>query len=387
MLPDPTLDGTVKGWPDLGCRASEIAGRGLHVDDLGTPALLLRETALAGNVAAMAEWCASRGVLLAPHVKTTMAPRLMQRQLAAGAWALTVANVRQARVALAAGARRVVIANQVPGAGDLAWICTQGGEAEILFCIDSAAGVARAEAAHEAGGGPPLQALLEAGYDDGRCGVRSTAEAVEVAEAIAASPHLTLRGVEGFEGQSEAPQAVLEGMAEAARAVAALVGDDPVLTAGGSAYFDLVLDVFGPAADQLGWTLCLRSGCYVTHDHGRYADAAERWPADAPRFEPALELRASVLSRPQPDRLILDIGRRDVSFDAGLPIVLDRDDLTVVALNDQHAHVRVDRGSDAAVGDVVRLGISHPCTTFDRWSVLALVDDDERVLEGVATCF
>jgi len=387
MLPDPTLDGTVKGWPALGCRASEVAGRGLHVDDLGTPALLLRETALAGNVAAMAHWCASSGVVLAPHVKTTMAPGLMERQLTAGAWALTVANVRQARVALEAGARRVLLANEVPSASDLAWICGQGGEAEVLFCVDSLACVARAEAARGAAGGPPLQVLLEVGYDDGRCGVRSAAEAVEVAQAIAASAHLTLRGVEGFEGQAEAPQGVLEDIAAAASAVASLVEADPILTAGGSAYFELVLDVFGPVAQRLGWTLCLRSGCYVTHDHGRYADAAARWSPDAPRFEAALELRASVLSRPQPDRLILDAGRRDVSFDAGLPVALGRDDLTVVALSDQHAHVRVLEDSDAAVGDVVRLGISHPCTTFDRWTVLALVDDDGRVLEGVTTCF
>ena len=387
MLPDPTLDGTVKGWPDLGCRVSEVAGRGLQVDELGTPALLLHETALAGNVAAMADWCASRGVVLSPHVKTTMAPRLMEHQLDAGAWALTVANVRQARVALEAGARRVVIANEVTSAGDLAWVCAQLGEAEVLFCVDSLAGVARAEAAHGAAGGPPLQVLLEVGYDDGRCGVRSSAEAVEVAGAIARSPHLTLRGVEGFEGQAEAPQAFLEDVAAAAGAVGSLVEADPILTAGGSSFFDLVLDVFGPAADQLGWTLCLRSGCYVTHDHGRYAEAAARWGPDAPRFEAALELRASVLSRPQPDRLILDVGRRDVSFDAGLPVALGRDDLSVVALSDQHAHVRVDGASEATVGDVVRLGISHPCTTFDRWSVIALVDDDGRVLEGVTTCF
>jgi D-serine deaminase-like pyridoxal phosphate-dependent protein len=68
-------------------------------------------------------------------------------------------------------------------------------------------------------------------------------------------------------------------------------------------------------------------------------------------------------------------------------VVLDRGDLTVVALSDQHAHVRADGTGDDAVGDVVRLGISHPCTTFDRWSVIALADGDGRVLEGVTTCF
>jgi D-serine deaminase-like pyridoxal phosphate-dependent protein len=381
MLPDPTLDGTVKGWPDLGCRASEVAGRGLRVDDLGTPALVARERALAHNVAAMAAWCAERGVVLAPHVKTTMAPRLMERQLAAGAWALTVANVRQARLALAVGAARVVIANEVTNAADLAWIGAQ--EAEILFCVDSLAGVALAEA-----GGRPLQVLVEVGYDGGRCGLRSTDAVVEVAEAVARSPHLTLRGIEGFEGLvTDPPEAFLADLTAAATAIASLVDGAGVLTAGGSSYFDLVVDALGPVAAQLGWTLCLRSGCYVTHDHGLYADAAARRGPEAPRFEPALEVRASMLSRPQRDRLILDCGRRDVSFDAGLPVVLDRDELVVVALNDQHAHVRVDGDTGVAVGDVVRLGISHPCTTFDRWSVIALVDDDGRVLEAVTTCF
>jgi D-serine dehydratase len=387
MLPDPTLDGTVKGWPDLGCRASEVGQRELHLDDLGTPALALRESALDQNVGAMAEWCSSRDVVLAPHVKTTMAPRVMECQLAAGAWGLTVANVRQARVALAAGAARVVVANEVTGASDLAWVCAER-EAEIILCADSLAGLALAEAEHRRAGGPPLPVLVEVGYDGGRCGLRSIDAVVELARAVADSPHLSLRGIEGFEGLAEAPEPFLDDLVAAATAVAPLVDHgDPILTAGGSAFFDLVVDALGPAARQLGWTLCLRSGCYVTHDHGIYAEAADRRAAAAPRFEAAIEVRASVLSRPQPDRLILDCGRRDVSFDAGLPVVLDHDELAVVALNDQHAHVRVDGSCDLAIGDVVRLGISHPCTTLDRWQVMALVDDDGRVLEGVTTCF
>jgi D-serine deaminase-like pyridoxal phosphate-dependent protein len=117
---DPILDGSVKGWPDLGCRAAEVAGLGVRVEDLGTPALTIGDAALSHNVAAMAEWCASRDVALAPHAKTTMTPRVMERQLDAGAWGLTVANGRQARVALASGAQRIVIANEVTVAADLA---------------------------------------------------------------------------------------------------------------------------------------------------------------------------------------------------------------------------------------------------------------------------
>jgi D-serine deaminase-like pyridoxal phosphate-dependent protein len=389
-LVDPVLDGSVKGWPDLGCRASEVAGRDLRIDDLGTPALTIGEAALSHNIAALAEWCASRGVRLAPHAKTTMTPRVMERQLAAGAWGLTVANVRQARIALASGARRIVIANEVTVAEDLAWVCERGagGEAEVIFCVDSLDVLALAEAAHRRSGGPPLPVLVEVGFEDGRCGLRSTDAVVEVARAVASSPHVVLRGIEGFEGLTDVPEALLERLAAGAVAIAPLVEEaDPIMTAGGSSYFDLVVDLLGPVAAQLGWALCLRSGCYVTHDHGLYAEAANRRALDTPRFQAAIEVRASVLSRPQPDRLILDCGRRDVSFDAGLPVVLDRDDLVVVALNDQHAHVRVEGSCDAAVGDVLRLGISHPCTTFDRWHVLPLVDDSGRVLEAMTTCF
>ena len=386
-LVDPVLDGSVKGWPDLRCRASEVGGLGLRVEELGTPAMTLRDAALGHNIGAMAEWCAGRSVVLAPHAKTTMAPRVMERQLAAGAWGLTVANVRQARVALACGARRIIIANEVTVAADLAWICSQE-DADIVFCVDSLEGLALADAAVRSSGSPPVPVLIELGYEDGRGGLRSTAEVVELAEAIARSPHVALRGIEGFEGLAAEPDAALDGLLAGAQAIAPLVDDaDTILTAGGSTYFDRVVDLLGPVAAQLGWTLCLRSGCYVTHDHGIYAEAAERRGPGAPRFEPAIEVRASVLSRPQPDRMILDCGRRDVSFDAGLPVVLGHDELVVVALNDQHAHVRVEEPCDAAIGDVVRLGISHPCTTFDRWQVIALVDESGRVLEGVTTCF
>jgi D-serine deaminase-like pyridoxal phosphate-dependent protein len=387
---DPILDGTVKGWPDLGCHASQVAERDLSIDDLPTPVLSIRDAAVAHNIAAMAEWCARRGVLLAPHAKTTMAPRLLHRQLEAGASGLTVADVRQARIAIASGAERVIVANEIASSAELDWVCEQA--AEVIFCLDSAELLELAESRHRRAGGAPLSALVEVGYENGRCGVRSTAEALELAKAIVASAHIRLRGIEGFEGLmgDVAPiDAFLERLVEACAAVAPLVDEpQPLVTAGGSAYFDRVVEVLGPAATDLGWTLCLRSGCYVTHDHDLYErTTAHRRDPEAPRFEPAIEVRASVLSRPQSDRLILGCGRRDVSFDAGLPVVLGHDDLEVVALNDQHAHLRAAAESRVAAGDVVRLGISHPCTALDRWRVIPLIDDTGRVQEAITTWF
>ena len=98
----------------------------------------------------------------------------------------------------------------------------------------------------------------------------------------------------------------------------------------------------------------------------------------SPRLTPALELLASVLSRPEPDLLIVGCGRRDAPTDDQLPQVIGMQ-AESFAINDQHLFVRIDPAADIGIGDVVRLGISHPCGAFDRWRLIPLVDDDQRV--------
>ncbi|NRD26785.1 alanine racemase [Frigoribacterium sp. VKM Ac-2836] len=109
--------------------------------------------------------------------------------------------------------------------------------------------------------------------------------------------------------------------------------------------------------------------------------------ASGPSFLPALELWASVVSRPEPGLALLNVGRRDTSDDEGLPVPLEAwrpqaadrrlpgvlDGSHVSALNDQHAFLRLDPSSGLQVGDLVRLGVSHPCTTIDKWNEIATV--------------
>jgi len=114
-------------------------------------------------------------------------------------------------------------------------------------------------------------------------------------------------------------------------------------------------------------------------------------------LEPALELWAHVLSRPEPGLALACAGRRDVGFDAGLPIPLrfrraggelaPAEGAHVSSLDDQHAYVRLPAGTDLAPGDLVCLGVSHPCTTFDKWRVIPVVDDGYRVIDAVHTFF
>jgi D-serine dehydratase len=150
----------------------------------------------------------------------------------------------------------------------------------------------------------------------------------------------------------------------------------------------------------------LRSGCYLTHDSIAYAAAFQRVLEDTTLdlppggLAPALEVWAYVQSRPEPGRTILTMGKRDVSFDAGMPVPLfwyrpgamDRPEPmprghAVLALNDQHCHLGTPGESPLAVGDMVGFGIGHPCTTFDKWSLLMMVDSDYTVVDAVKTFF
>ncbi|MGH3173994.1 MAG: alanine racemase [Streptosporangiaceae bacterium] len=381
----------------------------------GYPMLTLRESALAGNLAAMAAYCAGAGVELAPHGKTAMSPELAARQLASGAWGITVATIGQLRMYRAFGFPRLLLANELVDEPGIAWLAGElaADPGFAAYCyVDSTDGVAildRVLTAHPAGRRLPV--LVEIGL--GRTGCRTDDQALTVAKAAAATSTLTVAGVAGYEGTIGAPRAQaldtaasfcrrLANLADAVRAGTGTgAGPDSaefIVTAGGSVYFDVVAREL-TAASLDGMTVVLRSGCYLFHDHGVYqADSpAARGVAGAPVFRPALELWAQVVSRPEPELALLSAGRRDVGFDAGLPVPLRarrRDGgaarlagAKVTGLNDQHAYLRLDPGTVLAPGDVVCLGISHPCTTLDKWRLIAVLDDEDNVIDAVHTFF
>jgi D-serine dehydratase len=371
----------------------QIGELGMSLGDprLLLPAMVLHRSALEHNIRVMAAYCAERGLLLAPHGKTTMAPQIFAAQLAAGAWGMTAATAGQAEVMRAFGARRIVIANEVVDAGALRWVAREldaDPGLELFVLADSVAGVERMDRLlGEAGAGRPLDVLVELGVAGRRAGVREGAGARGVAEAVAGARRLRLAGVECFEGvvgaTSDADAVIERCAALAADLDEVFEADTITLSAGGSIYFDRL----GPlAAVRLSRPVRVvaRSGCYVTHDHGLYANGSPL----REELRPALELWGAVLSRPEPGLAIVGAGRRDAPFDAGLPIPLRVNGWETTELNDQHAFLRGDGGGDPLeVGDLVGFGISHPCTAFDKWRVIPVVDDDLDVVGAVRTFF
>ena len=422
-LDDALVDDTCKGWPSTRApvRQQDVAACGLNVlrQDLHLPVAVLKQQVIDHNARWMRDFLAASGARLAPHGKTTMSPQLFQRQLDDGAWAITVATAWQLQVCRRFGFPRVFLANQLVDRQALAVAMDElarDAGFELYSLVDSLAGVHLvADAARRAGLARPVRLLVEVGFDGGRTGCRTAAQALEVARAVATEPALALCGVEGFEGLIHSDDAVedarrvrafLASLVEVARACAAarLFSPGPVLlSAGGSAYYDLVTEALGKSGVEVAQVV-LRCGCYLTHDSAVYAGAHAqvRQRSAAARavpgtLEPALEVWCAVQSRPEPTRAILTVGKRDLSSDLGLPIavawsrggappraLLGHD---VVELNDQHLHLRLPTDSPLAVGDLVALGISHPCTTFDKWRVLFTVDERYDVTGVVRTFF
>jgi D-serine dehydratase len=416
-----TVSSVEKGIPaGAEIAPSSVARTGWNLldEDLHLPLLVLKESALEHNLGAMARWCAERGLLLAPHGKTTMCPAIYRRQLERGAWGITVANASQALVAASAGVERVLVANQLVGKANIASIAAAveaSPRLQIYTLADSPAGVEHL-AGHLAAArvARPLGVLVEWGRAGWRTGVRSVEEGRRVLAAILRHPReLEFAGVEGFEGMARAGEATSDAdqvreflgglLALALQLERESAADSLLWSAGGSAYLDLVAEAC--ARLERRWRPLVRSGCYVTHDHGIYvrkhAAARERsGAASLPDLRPALELWSYVQSLPDANRAIMTFGKRDCSYDADLPVALwalapgeplerarSLAGARVTGTNDQHAFLDLPEGVRLDVGDRIVCGISHPCTALDKWRVLPLVDDAYRVLDLYRTFF
>jgi D-serine deaminase-like pyridoxal phosphate-dependent protein len=417
-LDDEVLDWRWKGFPVLpaGLRVSEfVASRpSLFEAGFSWPIATLSTSAIDHNVAVLAAWCEDHGVLLAPHGKTTMTPALFSRQLAAGAWAMTAATPWQVRVYRAQGVSRVLLANELVDVEFIRWLAAERAadpDFEFVCYVDSVAGVdilGHALAAGNSVVSQPLGVLVEMGPRGGRTGCRTRDEVRAVAHAVRRHASLMLIGVAGWEGPFghgrdettlTAIRTFVQDLADTLRELDSDALLDPrspyfVLTCGGSEQVDVVTSVLreAPGCSRPVRSV-LRSGSYITHDHGLYAQTSSL----APLLRPAIEVWCQVLSLPEPGLALVGAGRRDVSFDAGLPIVLWRRsirggdvmpiDARVSKVNDQHAFLDVATSDTIEVGDLVALGISHPCTTHDKWQMMPLLDDDRRIIDCVRAYF
>lgn len=413
------VDFRFKGLPPQaeGLTVAELAERRLNLftDGFTTPVLALSAERLEHNLALMETYATRHGLTFAPHGKTSMAPQLFHRQIEHGAWGITLAVPHQVRVAREFGVERIFLANELVDAAALRWLAGElDSDPSFRFVcyVDSVRGVELMDAAlRAAGAGRAVDVVVELGAGDGaRTGARTETECGAIADAVAGVSTLRLVGVAGYEG--EVPQADGERVrAWLRRLVALAVGfdgggrfaglDEIVISAGGSAWFDAVADVFAEIP-ELGAPVVklLRSGAYISHDDGHYRHLTpfNRVPEEG-ALHPAFRLWAQVVSRPTPEQAFINAGKRDAAYDLDLPEVqVVRDARTgavreaagvaVTGLSDQHGWVRTEPGAGGVeVGDWLGMGLSHPCTSFDKWQLIPVVEGDGTVVDYVRTFF
>ncbi|MCX5145746.1 alanine racemase [Streptomyces sp. NBC_00320] len=418
-LADEPVDHRFKGLPPDAERAKLTVGRlaaekrDLYTGGFTTPVLTLDADALEHNLTALGTYAARHGLAFAPHGKTCMAPQLFQRQLEHGAWGITAAVPHQARVYRAFGIQRIFLANELVDPAALQWVAAElAADPGFRFVcyVDSVRGVQLMDRALQ-GQDQVVDVVVELGAGEGaRTGARTDEDCRAVADAVAGAATLRLVGIAGYE--AEVPGADPDSVhAYLSRLTALAVEFDRagrfapdleeiVVSAGGSAWFDAVADVFGALPELSRPTLrLLRSGAYVSHDHGWYTRLTpfNRVPEEG-GLRPAFRLWTQVVSRPSPTQAFVNAGKRDIAYDLGLPEAeLVRDALTgeerpatgvrVVKLSDQHAWLETDSADDVNVGDWVALGMSHPCTIFEKWPLIPVVAADGTVTDYVRTFF
>lgn len=413
-LAEDRVDHRFKGLPPDadGLTVGELAAqrRNLFTDGFTTPVLALSAERLEHNLRLMETYATRHGLAFAPHGKTSMAPQLFQRQIEHGAWGITLAVPHQVRVAREFGIRRVFLANELVDPAALRWISSQldtDPDFQLICYVDSVRGVELMDSALR-GATRPLDVVVELAAGEGaRTGVRTEAECAAVADAVAAAQSLRLVGVAGYEG--EVPQANPERVHAWLRRLVALAVDFDkagrftetdriVISAGGSAWFDAVADVFAEIPELSSPVLkLLRSGAYVSHDDGHYRKITpfNRVPEEG-ALEPAFRLWTQVVSRPSPEQAFTNAGKRDAAYDLDLPFaqVVRRDGteraatgIEVTGLSDQHAWLRTGPEADLEVGDWVGLGLSHPCTSFDKWQLIPVAEADGTVVDYIRTYF
>lgn len=345
--------------------AAQRDGAGLDWRALDTPALLVDLDRLDGNIGWMADHARRHGVALRPHFKTHKSIAIARRQLAAGAVGITVAKLDEAEALVDGGVEApIVLASELVAAPKLQRAIRLASRVPLTVAVDSAEGAARLAAA-AASATQVLDVWIEIDSGLQRCGVLP-ADAAALARTVAAHPSLRLTGMFTHAGQSYAA-----GSAEAVAAIAVIEANAVVEAAMATRAIGIPVDTVSagstPTArflDGASGITEIRPGTYV------FYDALQVALGTAAAEQCALSITTTVISRPAPDRAVLDAGSKTLGLDRGAhssDMLADYGTVvgglgSLVRLSEEHGILRIPEESSLAIGDRVRIVPNHVCS-------------------------
>jgi len=349
---------------------SAPATPGITLEAVDTPALIVDLDAFERNLARLNESIAGRGVRLRAHAKTHKCAEIARRQVAAGAVGVCCQKVSEAEAMVAGGIADVLVSNEVVGERKLARLAALARHARLGVCVDDADNV-RALSAAARRADAELDVYVEVDVGARRCGVAPGEPALALARTVVDAPALRFAGLQAYQGAAQHLRATAErreAIARAAEAVratrsaieAAGIACPSVTGAGSGSY---LYEVESGAWDEI------QCGSYIFMD----ADyARNEWQAPLPRFEHALFVLSTVMSRPGPGRAVLDAGLKASSVDSGLPLIWRREGLSCTRVSDEHGVIEVAPGARApALGEKLLLVPGHcdPTVNLYDWYV------------------
>lgn len=316
-------------------------------DELDTPALVIDLERMEANMARIVALCRQHGVAWRPHSKGHKSSEIARRQVAAGAMGVTCAKLGEAEVMAAGGIRDLLIANQIVGAQKLARLAELTRLADPIVTVDHPAQVLATSQAMTSAG-TKTRMIVEVDIGMQRCGVAPGEPTLELAKLIHVSPGVELAGFMGYEGHlltlddpAEKRQRIQEAMAQLSETRDLLLRSGlpcPIVSAGGT----------GSHADTLacpGITE-LQAGGLI------FMDAFYRERCRVEGFDFALTLLATVVSRPAPNRAIVDAGRKTHNMEIHPPRVVGRDDMKFISLSAEHGQIELAPSApDLKIGD------------------------------------
>lgn len=307
----------------------------MNLDSIDTPALLLDLDKMDANIAFIAARCREFGVNWRPHFKSHKTIEIARRQIAAGAIGVTCAKLGEAEVLADAGIRDILIANQIVGPIKIARLMALLHKADVIVSVDSKENVAELAAA-----GKKLRVVIEVDTGMNRAGVLPGEAVVTLANEIARYPSLKFCGVMSWEVHAAAiaDQAIKEkttaeaigALTASADACRAAGHDVSIVSAGGTGTLLYCIQQPGVTEVQIG-------GAIFNDEHYR-----QHFGVTLPQ---SLTILTTVTSRPTPTRVVVDAGRKAMSWDAGMPRALDVPPVASLKLSAEHAQLELEAPS------------------------------------------
>jgi len=337
----------------------QISPIGLAVSELDTPALLVDLELLQHNIDRMAGHLRDRGVAWRPHAKAFKCPAIAHLLRRAGAIGVTVAKVSEAEVMADGGIDDILIAHLVVGSSKVARLAALQRRADVKVTVDHPDHVGPLGRAASAAG-VTIGVLVDVDIGMKRTGVATPQGAVELARQVSATSGLRLDGLMGYEGHTLMIADPAEKRAAVAAALAKLLHarelahadglECRIVSAGGSGSYQYTADTPGITEIQAG------GGIFACQYYTKICKVTGH--------RPALTVLATVVSRPSPDRAILDIGQKSISQHKTPPILRDYPDCHVAGLSAEHATIAVDPQNSLRIGEKVHVIPGYSDFTF-----------------------